>query len=129
MSHFAGQMSNWKVFPESQLIVVERFVVVIVLHEQLNEQMQHGLRLMKYAINHPWKFKNWFTAFLSGFMQSFVIFGVETVNLVVLLTNTDPIEIVFNFASLVIIAEFGDHYYKHAMVNPNLKQLLEDEKY
>ena len=119
---------NWEIFPPSQWIVAERFVVCIVLHEHLNRQSQHGMKLMKYALNHPWKFKNWGIAFFMGFLQSFVIFWVEFVNLTALLTLTDSIEIVQNFIAMEIIAQF-DNFTFNSLVNPNLKQILENKMY
>ena len=63
-----------------------------------------------------------------GFLQSFVIFWVEFVNLTALLTLTDSLEIVQNFIAMEIIAQF-DNFTFNSLVNPNLKQLLENKMY
>ena len=45
---------------------------------------------MKYALNHPWKFgENGGSslAFLSGFLQATMVFMVESVNYIALITN------------------------------------------
>lgn len=41
--------------------------------------------MMKYAVNHPWKFVNYRHAFFSGFLQTVIVVGVEIVNLMAVL--------------------------------------------
>ena len=70
-----------------------------------------GMNMMKYAMNHPWKFTNWQRAFFIGFSQAFMIFAVEAVNMIVLLTNHTMLDTVMNFLALVIIADFDDYLF------------------
>ena len=53
---------------DSILMVFARFVCGIVLHMLLSNELQQGLLMMKYSVNHPWKFINYRHAFLSGFL-------------------------------------------------------------
>ena len=66
---------------------------------------------MKYAINHSWKFEDYKIAFMSGFMQAFMVVLVESVNFMAILTTSAIIDIVMNFLALVVIAEFDDFFY------------------
>lgn len=43
--------------------------------------------MMKYANNHPHRFRDWSQAFFIGMMQFIMVISVEFVNLVVLITN------------------------------------------
>lgn len=84
--------------------------------------------MMKYAMNHPWKFTSWFNAYLIGFTQMLVIFSVEIVNLMVLLTIPSVTEIIMNFLALVIISEFDDYFFTTVEFSP-LAKLIKDEEY
>ena len=67
--------------------------------------------MMKYSVNHPWKFENYIEAFWVGFMQAFIVLSVELVNLVVLNTNPTIMDILMNFLALVIISDFDDYFF------------------
>ena len=67
--------------------------------------------MMKYSVNHPWKFESYIEAFWVGFMQTFVVLSVELVNLVVLNTNPTIMDILMNFLALVIISDFDDYFF------------------
>ena len=49
-------------------MVFARFVCGIVLHMILSPELEQGLLLMKYALNHRWKFINYRHAFLAGLL-------------------------------------------------------------
>ena len=66
---------------------------------------------MRYSLNHTWKFTNWANAFMVGFAQAMMVLSVESVNLVILLTNPNVMETVMNFLALVIIADFDDYMF------------------
>ena len=67
--------------------------------------------MMKYAVNHPWKFINYRHAFLAGFLQMIMSVGVEFVNFLAVLDQTTFADMVMNFTALVIISEFDDFFY------------------
>jgi hypothetical protein len=101
----------YKDMPSSPSIVIARFMCAIFLHISLAEEINQSFLMMKYAINHHWKFYNWFNAFLVGFFQMFVLGSVEVVNMMVLLTNPTVMETIMNFLALVIISDFDDYYF------------------
>lgn len=45
-----------------------RFIASMVMHVVVSEEIQNGLRMMKYSANHWWKFSNPRLAWLSGFL-------------------------------------------------------------
>lgn len=67
---------------------------------------------MKYSLNHPYKFMNSaIIAWSVGFMQFTSALGVELANIGVLCCAQDPINLVFNFIALAIVAEFDNFVY------------------
>lgn len=80
---------------------------------------------MKFAQNHPWKFDNYFIAWLSGFLQASMVLYVETVNYIALLTNLSHLDIVMNFLALVVIADFDDFFYG-ALFDNEYKDVITD---
>ena len=51
-------------------------------------------------------------AYLVGLSQSLAVIFVETVNLIILLTNHSVLDVIMNFLALVIISEFDDYFFK-----------------
>ena len=54
--------------PSSLQIVLCRFLCSIILHVSLANKTKGSFQMMKYALNHYWKFDSWFTAFLVGLL-------------------------------------------------------------
>ena len=63
---------------------------------------------MKYAMNHSWKFRKWFTAWAIGFAQFSIMIIVEIVCIATLITNATIMDIIMNFLALVVVSEFDD---------------------
>ena len=102
---------DWGAQPETMWIVFARFICGIVLHVSLSAELQQGMQMMKYAVNHPWKFVDYRLAYCIGLMQTSVVITVEVVNFIALITNTTVLDIVMNFLALVVIADFDDFFY------------------
>ena len=66
---------------------------------------------MKYASNHPWKFEQWFNAYLVGLSQLVMLVGILFINLITRLGDETLIEVAMNFVDLTVIAEFSEYYY------------------
>lgn len=105
------------------LMVLARFVCGTVLHMLLSNELQQGLLMMKYAVNHPWKFINYRHAFLAGFLQMIMVVGVEMVNFLAVLDQTTFADMVMNFTALVIISEFDDFFF-YAYRDADLKDAI-----
>lgn len=81
---------------------------------------------MKFALNHHYRFGDYKIAFLSGFMQATMIFVVETVNFITILTSNSMGDIVKDFMALAIISEFDDFFYG-ALGDDENKTFLENK--
>ena len=44
------------------------FISGMIMHIITNEEMKNGMRMMKYAANHWWRFSNPHLAYLAGFL-------------------------------------------------------------
>ena len=91
----------------------------------LSAELRLSFDLMKYALNHPWKFTRWSDAFFVGFNQMIVIVSIELVNMFFMLSNYTSTDIVMNFLALVIIAEFDDFFFETVNITP-MGKLIRD---
>ena len=73
--------------------------------------MNAGFYMMKYALNHPWKFTNYSMAYFAGLMQIVVVVAVEISVFYVLVFTTDKIfDTLANYAIVLVIADFGRNF-------------------
>ena len=86
------------------------------------------MKMMKYAVNHSWKFEDYKVAFMSGFFQAFMVVLVESVNFMAILTTSQILDIVMNFLALVVIAEFDDFFYA-AVSEYDITEVIDDKVY
>jgi hypothetical protein len=112
--------------PVNVYIMVARFICATILHLSLVDEVNQGLTMMKYAVNHSYRFHQHQLAFLSGLLQTVACLGVELANIGVVQGANDTISIVFNFIALAIIAEF-DNYVYDSLKNESFKQLTHKE--
>ena len=56
----------YKEMPAKETLVICRFLCAIFLHISLADELEQSLMFMKYAMNHPWKFASWSSAFFVG---------------------------------------------------------------
>ena len=98
-----NQITEWR----ATWIIMARFIVGIVMHVNLGDRVQQGMRMMKYSVNHKWKFDDWKYGFIAGLMQFVSNVCVETANWTSILTHYEIMDIVMKFMSLLIIATFG----------------------
>lgn len=102
-----------------------RFICAVILHLSLTDEVTDGLKMMKYAVNHDYRFNNYIIAYISGFFQMFSSIGVECANIGVILAANDTISIVFNFIAVAIIAEF-DNYVFASLKSEHFKIVIEE---
>ena len=74
--------------------------------------------MMKYTLNHPWKFEHWFIAFMVNFLQIVILFSVESVCIALLLLQENVLDVLMNFISLAIISELDDFLFQTLYENP-----------
>ena len=91
----------------------------------INYEAANAMKMMKYAMNHPWKFRSWGQAYWVGLFQTTVLNTCEFVNLVLLTTNHSMLDIIMNFLAIVVITEFDDAFF-FIVQQEDLAGLLKD---
>ena len=86
----------------------------MIMHIMTNEEMKNGLRMMKYASNHWWKFKYHRIAFLAGLFQFTALLAIALCNYLVITISTTTIDVAKDFTALLIIADFDEIFGKRA---------------
>lgn len=118
---------NFKVQCNS-LILFGRFICSSILHLALQEEVSIGLDMMKYALNHPYKFVSYRSAYLCGLLQCIATLSVEIASIGVICAAIDTIDMIFNFIALSILAEF-DNFVYDSLKNESFKELCEKSFY
>ena len=65
--------------PPDLIVVLSRWICALFLHISMKDEADLGLKIMKYSINHPWKFNDWVSAFCVGLNQYIVVLMIEFV--------------------------------------------------
>lgn len=83
--------------------------------------------MMKYAQNHPWKFRNVGIAWGIGLTNALVIMTLEMINLIILVSDgLAVVDIIMNFLALCVIAEFDD-FFAQTLIDNTIFGKLEDK--
>lgn len=98
---------NFETVPELK-IGFTRFIAMMVMHVVVTAEIQNGMKMMKYASNHYWKFSNPRLAWLAGLMQMAAMVCIAVVNYFVVTISDDVLTLAKDFTALLIIAEFDD---------------------
>ena len=88
-----------------------RFMCGVLLHYSMSDHIRHGLDMMKFSLNHPWKFKDPHTAFFAGFSKAAINIITELLNYSLLLTSDTVINCLWNFLGLNVVRRVGDYMY------------------
>lgn len=116
---------------ETYYVVIPRLVSSIMMHLNVEPDIRQGIELMKYAINHPWKFrtikKNYaketadqidytgvkrraFCAFLLGFNQATIAIVAELLVIFFLNSLSSLLLIIMKYVSFAAVVKFDDMY-------------------
>ena len=106
-----------------------RLLVTIVTHVSLEESIVQGFLMMKYALNHPWKFVDYKQAFLAGWMQAVIAVTIECSTFFILLFMSENMfKVLANYAIVLLIIDIGSNFYINELDLKD-KSLITDAKY
>ena len=108
-------------------VVISRFICGIFLHMSQEDEIKAAFKMMKYSINHPWKFEYWFIAFMANFAQVSILILVECICLALLLLQESVLDVLMNFLALTIITELDDYLFQTIYENPISKLISDGE--
>ena len=107
-----------------------RFFCTVVLHIMISGEFKQAFDMMKYALNHPWKFHSWRQAYFVGFTQFFVLLTFEVLNTAILLTTESVMDVIMDFVALAVITSFDDYLFSSESVrNSQLGQLISNRSH
>ena len=113
--------------PPSIIVVLSRWICALFLHVAMKDEADLGFKIMKYSINHPWKFDNWWSAFMVGFYQFTILVMVEFVSMMVLLLQQSVLDVLMNFLALTVLTEFDDYLFLSLQSEPVSELIKEGE--
>ena len=99
----------------------------MVLHLIIDKEYRQGLKLMKYALNHPWKFRRWYVAFLAGLIQFCMAMLQEYISILVILSTTTYIDAVKDFTALNVLNDFNSFFFEYSSQSPIYELLSNGE--
>ena len=116
-----------RVRPDSVLIILPRFLSSLMMHINVETDIRAGINLMKFAVNHPTKFKTAkkfdykddptsiqiqrvYLAFFLGFCQATIAMVVEILVILYLTSQVLLTDVIMKFVALAAIVRFDDMY-------------------
>ena len=99
------------------------------MHILIQKEIEQALLMMKYSINHPWKFRSIHLAFSGCFLQLLISLIVELSNIYITLANSESqFDIIADFIIMLVIADFDNYFY--AVRNQDkLTEMITDDRY
>ena len=131
--YYLVQLLSPKWIDSSEKIVedevgLSRFMTGVLLHYAMTDHIAEGLLMMKFAINHPWKFKDPNTAIFCGLSKIIINLTVEILNYSLLMTSNDVLNCLWNFLGLNVVRRIGNYIYNTLHHSP-LKKKLNNPEY
>ena len=76
----------------------------------INSEVENGLKIMKYQVNHYWKFKNGGLAYWAGILQVLSAVLIALINYAVITVSGNVLDLAKDFTALIIIAEIDNQF-------------------
>ena len=127
---YTDELGDEKVTTEIDPILnATRLISAIVLHLNVEPEVQQGYKMMKYVLNHQWKFQYYKSAFMIGYLQMQICTLVELSNLfTIFVSSTTVSDVIANFLVILVISEFDDYFYA-VSGQKKLKEYVTEDKY
>ena len=85
-----------------------RLIAGLLLQMIINSEVQNGLSIMKYSVNHYWKFRYNGLAYTAGLLQVLASVLIAIINYSVITVSESVLDLAKDFTALVIIAEIDN---------------------
>jgi hypothetical protein len=92
----------------------------------INAEVANALAMMKYVLNHQWKFEYPTLGFIAGFAQMFSAILTAFISYNVIITAETVLELAKDFTALMIIAEI-DNQFAEVSKEIIAKDAIEDQ--
>merc|ERR1712151_100617 len=94
-----------------------------------NNQVENGMSMMKYAVNHHWKFEYTFLAFGAGLLQVISCIFIAMVNYAVIIQSQDINDLSKDFTALMVIAYFDDIFCRSISRDSLIRTIIVSKDY
>ena len=85
--------------------------------------------MMKYSVNHYWKFDNYKLAFLPGFLQVIAMMTITLINFFVIMISPNILDIAKDFTALMIISDFDNIFGTFEGSDALPKKIISEKEY
>ena len=100
----------------------------MIMHIYVLDEIKNGMQMMKYSMNHWWKFKYPGYAFMSGLLQIIAMYFIALTNTYVTIGETEIIEIIKDLMALTIICDFNN-IFAAACGDVLTRKIISDDRY
>ena len=106
---------------DSFILIVARFISSMMMHLQVEQDLQLALTLMKYSVNHHENFTSPYPAFLLAFLHFINNVSVE-INVILIFTSIqDVVDTLIKYVSLAVASRVPAFYFQSLVANKMLK--------
>ena len=113
-----------KVPPVSQSFC--QFIAGMLMQMNINYEAAQGMMMMKYALNHQWKFKHPHIAFMAGFFQATSTVLTAFVCYTVIISSKNILDLAKDFTALMFIIEI-DNFFAATSHDSIAKEIIEKQ--
>lgn len=92
----------------------------------INYEAAQGMKMMKYALNHQWKFKHPYIGFMAGFAQATSTVATTFVCYTVIISSKNILELAKDFTALMFIIEI-DNFFSMTSNETIAKEIIEKQ--
>ena len=97
--------------PATFVTALTRIIAGLIMQLMLAKDIKNSMNMMKYCLNHSWKFENPFWAFITVTLQTIMNMFVVILNYWAIQLADNPLDIVMNFLALKVVSEIDDYFY------------------
>jgi hypothetical protein len=103
--------------------MIAKVIMVNMLHTRIEPEAAAGVRMIKFAVNHPNRFQDglWFAGCLAGFAKVTVIFFCEGLCIMAMLMQCDVVYVILSYIRYYALI-FFDEFFVDAMTGVPLQE-------
>ena len=105
-----------------------QFIAGMLMQMAINHEVANGLKMMKYVLNHQWKFEYPTLGYIAGILQvSSAVLTALTTYVVVVLASDNVLELAKDFTALMVISDI-DNQFAQVSNEDIAKDAIEDSE-
>ena len=109
------------------MVDITRFVFATILHLQVMQGADVGLQMMKFASNHPFRFRTFRVCFYLGLAKFLIAIALEICNGMFITLRDTPGSILYDYIKMMTIAKLDDLVYSQFKDTPFAQMISASE--